>query len=258
MLWGDDRNDGWGEYADAGRRSRRSAIPAPSRTTSTAAAPASGGLRGSSTRPGAGHRLGRGRCARAEPRRSRTGCASAATTCSATAGAGSSRGGCSRDEEREHLQRAIETFERVARRAPARLELPLVAERVTRELLVEEGGFLYDSDGWADDVPVLRAVPGGPFLVVPYSKTYNDSRYLDEPGVREPARLPRHADDGARRAGPRGAADDDDRRRARALERPGGARGRHARVSRARLAKPGVRFMRRVDIARWWLATYPQ
>ena len=50
VLWGDDRNEGWGEYADPGvqppQRDRGT-----ERTTSTAAAPASGGSHGSSTRP---------------------------------------------------------------------------------------------------------------------------------------------------------------------------------------------------------------
>src|SRR2546426_4178272 len=50
VIWGDDRNDGWGEYADPGVQPP-SAIPGPSRTTSTGAALGSGVWPGSSTRP---------------------------------------------------------------------------------------------------------------------------------------------------------------------------------------------------------------
>ena len=64
----------------------------------------------------------------------------------------------------------------------------------------------------------------------------------DEPGVREPTRLPRHARDGARRARARGANDDDDGRGPRALERAGGASGgRCARSSTMRSARPESR-----------------
>ena len=50
VLWGDDRNDGWGEYADPGVQAPQR-DPGPSRTTSTAAGPGCGAWRASSTRP---------------------------------------------------------------------------------------------------------------------------------------------------------------------------------------------------------------
>src|SRR5438094_564569 len=56
----------------------------------------------------------------------------------------------------------------------------------TRELLAEEGGFVYESEGSADDIPYYATCLGRPFLVVPYSKTYNDSRYLVMPGFSSP------------------------------------------------------------------------
>ena len=36
----------------------------------------------------------------------------------------------------------------------------------TRELLVEEGGFLYDSDAYNDDLPYFTAVNGTRHLVI--------------------------------------------------------------------------------------------
>jgi allantoinase len=47
----------------------------------------------------------------------------------------------------------------------------------TRELLAEEGGFLYDADAYNDDIPYYVTAAGNPHLVVPYSITYNDSFY---------------------------------------------------------------------------------
>jgi peptidoglycan/xylan/chitin deacetylase (PgdA/CDA1 family) len=47
----------------------------------------------------------------------------------------------------------------------------------TRRLLVEEGGFLYDSDAYNDELPYWVRVNDRPHLVVPYSLTANDSKF---------------------------------------------------------------------------------
>ena len=44
----------------------------------------------------------------------------------------------------------------------------------TRRLLVEEGGFLYDSDSYNDEVPYFTEVEGQRHLVVPYTPDAND------------------------------------------------------------------------------------
>jgi peptidoglycan/xylan/chitin deacetylase (PgdA/CDA1 family) len=56
----------------------------------------------------------------------------------------------------------------------------------TRELLVAEGGFLYDSDAVNDELPYFVNTAGTPFLVVPYSKVYNDIKYLVAPTLATP------------------------------------------------------------------------
>ena len=47
----------------------------------------------------------------------------------------------------------------------------------TRRLVVEHGGFLYDSDSYADDLPYWTAVDGTDHLVVPYTLDTNDMRF---------------------------------------------------------------------------------
>jgi peptidoglycan/xylan/chitin deacetylase (PgdA/CDA1 family) len=47
----------------------------------------------------------------------------------------------------------------------------------TRTLVMEEGGFLYDSDSYADDLPYWVAGPKGPHLVIPYTLDANDMRF---------------------------------------------------------------------------------
>jgi allantoinase len=46
----------------------------------------------------------------------------------------------------------------------------------TRRLVVEIGGFLYDSDAYNDDLPYWTQVSGRPHLVIPHTFDVNDSR----------------------------------------------------------------------------------
>jgi hypothetical protein len=56
----------------------------------------------------------------------------------------------------------------------------------TRELVVEEGGFVYDSDAYNDDLPYFTQVNGKRHLIAPYSLTYNDIRYVLAQGYGSP------------------------------------------------------------------------
>jgi peptidoglycan/xylan/chitin deacetylase (PgdA/CDA1 family) len=47
----------------------------------------------------------------------------------------------------------------------------------TRRLVVEEGGFLYDSDSYDDELPYWKVVDGKPHLVIPYSLVNNDGKF---------------------------------------------------------------------------------
>ncbi len=47
----------------------------------------------------------------------------------------------------------------------------------TRRLLVEHGGFTYDSDYYGDELPFWKTVDGKPHLIVPYSLTHNDGKF---------------------------------------------------------------------------------
>ena len=48
----------------------------------------------------------------------------------------------------------------------------------TRRLVVEDGGFLYDSDSYADELPYWVDVGGHDHLVVPYTLDANDFKFL--------------------------------------------------------------------------------
>ena len=82
-----------------------------------------------------------------------------------------------REEERDNIAKAVALIEKLTGQRPLGwyCREPSVN---TIELLVEEGGFLYDSDIYNDDLPYYVNVRGKKFLLVPYSLDVNDFHYL--------------------------------------------------------------------------------
>lgn len=90
-----------------------------------------------------------------------------------------------RDEEREAIRRAVESIERTTGSRPLGWYCREMSVH-TRELLVEEGGFVYDSDCYNDDLPYWTRVLERPHLVVPYGLVVNDARYVVGQGFGSP------------------------------------------------------------------------
>lgn len=83
----------------------------------------------------------------------------------------------SREEEAERIRLAVASIAATVGQRPVGWYNRWMPSRHTRALLVEEGGFLYDSNAYNDDLPYYVTVSGKPHLVVPYTLTYNDSHY---------------------------------------------------------------------------------
>ncbi len=81
------------------------------------------------------------------------------------------------EEERAHIRRAIDAIENVCGVRPVGWYTGRISER-TRELVVAEGGFLYDSDSYADELPYWVEVGGKDHLVIPYALDANDFKFL--------------------------------------------------------------------------------
>ncbi|MGE0803071.1 MAG: allantoinase PuuE [Lautropia sp.] len=86
------------------------------------------------------------------------------------------------DDERERIGKAVETIERLTGSRPLGWYCRFGPSENTRRLLVEEGGFLYDSDAYNDELPYWVDVAGKPHLVVPYSLETNDGKYATPAG----------------------------------------------------------------------------
>ena len=168
--------------------------------------------------------------------------------------------------EREHMARAVETIERLTGAKPVGWYTGRDSPR-TRRLVVEHGGFVYDADSYADDLPYWTEVQTNdgvkPHLVIPYTLDSNDMRFATAQGFNSGDQFfayLRDAFDTLHAEGdPRG------------LNAPKMLSiGLHARI----VGRPGriaalARFLdhvakhedvwiaRRIDIARHWIAVHP-
>ena len=85
--------------------------------------------------------------------------------------------------ERDHLYKSIELLEKMMGKRPLGWYTGRDSEN-TRKLVIEEGGFLYDSDAYNDDLPYFsNEVPKGiEHLVIPYTLDTNDMRFATPQG----------------------------------------------------------------------------
>jgi peptidoglycan/xylan/chitin deacetylase (PgdA/CDA1 family) len=158
-------------------------------------------------------------------------------------------------EEREHIRLAVESLQRTTGERPVGWYCRYGPSVNTRRLLVEEGGFLYDSDSYNDEIPYLVEVDGRRHLVVPYAPDTNDIQFWLGNGLApadqffaylrdsfdvlyaEASSQPRMMSVGLH---------------CRIIGRPGRARALDRFIEYAK-GRPEVWFATRAEIARWWL-----
>ena len=85
------------------------------------------------------------------------------------------------EEERDHLNKAIEIISRVTGERPLGWYTGRNSPN-TRDLVMQEGGFLYDSDAYDDDLPYWVDNNGEGHLVIPYTLDTNDMRFATAQG----------------------------------------------------------------------------
>ncbi|MEH6473812.1 MAG: allantoinase PuuE [Halopseudomonas sp.] len=84
-------------------------------------------------------------------------------------------------EERDHLNKAIEIISQVTGQRPQGWYTGRNGPN-TRKLVMEEGGFMYDSDAYDDDLPYWVDNAGKGHLVIPYTLDTNDMRFATPQG----------------------------------------------------------------------------
>lgn len=129
----------------------------------------------------------------------------------------------------------------------------------TRELVVEHGGFLYDSDSYADDLPYWERVHGKNHLVVPYTLDTNDMRFASPAGFANGDEFFAHLRDAfdvlyaeGRQGSPKMLSVG---LHCRLAGRPARSRSLERFLDHVK-SHDGVWLARRIEIAEHWRATY--
>lgn len=164
----------------------------------------------------------------------------------------------SEDEERLRIRRAVESLTRTMGERPVGWYCRYGAGVNTRRLLVEEGGFLYDSDAYNDELPYWTRVGGKAHLVVPYGLVNNDAKFI-RGGMATANDLFEYLRDAFDMLYAEGETQPKMMSvglHLRLIGHPGRAIGFQRFLDHVQKT-PGVWVCRRADIARHWQATHP-
>jgi putative urate catabolism protein len=160
--------------------------------------------------------------------------------------------------EREHLKKTIESIEAATGERPLGWYTGRSSPN-TRALVVQEGGFLYDSDAYNDELPFWNRDHGRPHLVIPYTLDVNDMRFASSQGFNSGEQFYQYLKDSF------DVLYDEGKHRPRMMSvglhcRLAGRPGRFAALERfIRYAKTfdDIWWCRRIDIARHWHDHHP-
>ncbi len=159
------------------------------------------------------------------------------------------------DVEREHIAKAIDIHTAVTGSRPRGWYQGRTSPNTAR-LVVEEGGFTYDADSYADDVPYYDARYGRPQLIVPYSLDANDMKFVAMNGFEDGEPFFRYLRDTFDQLHLEG-------NRMMSIGLHGRIAGRPARAAAVArfldhvLARDDAWIARRIDIADHWLKVHP-
>jgi len=162
-------------------------------------------------------------------------------------------------EEREQMARAVASIERTIGERPYGWYCRYAPSENTRRLVVEEGGFLYDSDAYNDDLPYWVKVGAKDHLVVPYTLDVNDMKFSVAPGFSAPSGYFEYMKDSfdvLYREGRTHPKMMSIGLHTRLAGRPGRAAALERFLDYV-LEHDDVWICRRVDIARHWIANHP-
>jgi putative urate catabolism protein len=160
--------------------------------------------------------------------------------------------------ERQHIALAVKTIEQLTGARPLGWYTGRDSPN-TRRLVVEHGGFLYDADSYADDLPYWERVGDMPHLVVPYTLDCNDMRFATPNGFTNGDEFCAYlcdAFDVLYREGERAPKMMSVGLHCRLAGRPGRIAGLERFLDHVQQHER-VWICRRVDIARYWHAHFP-
>ena len=86
-----------------------------------------------------------------------------------------------KSEEKKHMEIAIQTHKKIFGERPLGWYTGRCSPN-TRDLVMENGGFLYDSDSYSDDLPYWETRNEKKHLIIPYTLDNNDMRFATNQG----------------------------------------------------------------------------
>ena len=83
----------------------------------------------------------------------------------------------SREEEKKIINECYSSILKLSGRPPLGWHTKSSTSPFTRDLLIEHGGFMYDSNAYNDDIPYVIRQNDRKFVIIPYSFDTNDMRF---------------------------------------------------------------------------------
>ena len=160
--------------------------------------------------------------------------------------------------EREHIAKAIEIHKRLTGERPLGWYQGRTSPNTAR-LVVEEGGFTYDADSYADDLPFYDTRFAKPQLIVPYTLDANDMKFVALNGFTTGEQFQRYLIDAFEALHAEGETSPKMMSvglHCRIVSKPGRILGLRRFLEHIS-SRQGVWVARRIDIARHWLVHHP-
>ncbi|WP_372166607.1 allantoinase PuuE [Xanthomonas axonopodis] len=157
--------------------------------------------------------------------------------------------------ERAHIAQAIAVHTRVTGSRPLGWYQGRTSPNTAR-LIAEEGGFVYDADSYADDVPYYDHRHGRAQLIVPYTLDANDMKFVAYNGFADGEPFFRYLRDSFEQLRSEGGRMLSIGLHGRIVGKPARAAALARFVDHV-LASGDAWIARRIDIARHWLQVHP-
>ncbi|NJC28642.1 putative urate catabolism protein [Xanthomonas arboricola] len=157
--------------------------------------------------------------------------------------------------ERAHIAEAIAVHTRATGSRPLGWYQGRTSPNTAR-LVAEEGGFVYDADSYADDVPYYDHRHGRAQLIVPYTLDANDMKFVAYNGFADGEPFFRYLRDGFEHLRSEGGRMLSVGLHGRIVGKPARAAALARFVDHV-LASGDAWIARRIDIARHWLQVHP-
>ncbi len=157
--------------------------------------------------------------------------------------------------ERDHIARAIALHTQVTGSRPLGWYQGRTSPQTAR-LVAEQGGFVYDADSYADDLPYWDRQHGRAQLIVPYSLDANDMKMVALNGFTEGDQFFRYLVDTFDQLRDEGGRMMSIGLHGRIAGRPARARALARFVDHV-MASGDAWVARRIDIARHWMEVHP-